>query len=95
MPDIKKVIVMPVVLIVVQQLSMEDLAQSVAQYLSIHIPQEEDFLKRKKANTTSELNVRLHIGVEKHSTVSCRVVNRQADLFSAKYVGSGSCSLES
>jgi len=55
---------------------MEDLAQSVAQYLSVHIPQEEGFLKRKKANTTSKLDVRLHIGMGKHSTVSCKLVNR-------------------
>jgi hypothetical protein len=76
MPDIKKLTVMPLVLIVVRQLSMEDLAQSVAQYLSVHIPQEEGFLKRKKANTTSKLDVRLHIGMGKHSTVSCKLVNR-------------------
>jgi len=75
MPDIKKLTVLPVVLIVVRQLSMEDLAQSVAQYLSIHIPQEEGSLKGKKASTTSELDVRLYIGMEKHSTVSCKVVN--------------------
>jgi hypothetical protein len=55
---------------------MEDLAQNVAHYLSIHIPQEEGFLKRKKASTTLELDVRLHTGMEKHSTVSCKMVNR-------------------
>jgi hypothetical protein len=75
MPDIKKLIVMPLVLIVVRKLSMEDLVRSVPQYLSIHIPQEEGILKRKKANTTSELDMRLYMGMEKHSTVSCSIVN--------------------
>jgi len=55
---------------------MEDLAQSVAQYLSVHIPQEEGFLKRKKASTTSKLDVRLHISMEKHFRMSCKVVKR-------------------
>jgi hypothetical protein len=74
MPNTKKLTVMPAVLIVARRLSMEDLARSVPQYLSIHIPQEEGLLKRRKANTMAELDMRLSVGVEKHSTVSCSIV---------------------
>ena len=75
MPNVKKLVVAPVVMLLVRQLSVENLAQSVPWYLSVHIPQEVGLLKRKKPSTVPELDMRLHMGMEKHSTGSCSIMN--------------------